>query len=97
MVNPLPGPLRGRINPFNLTPLDCVELVLFAGEALKQCFQNDYSAIDFRTVVIHLRRPQQRFYGLRESDVAAIAMTPKQWADLAQFAGECFNSIDFEG
>lgn len=97
MVNPLPQPLRWVINPSNLTPLDCTELIMFAGEALKQCFQNDYSRIDFRTVVIHLRRPQHQFYGFYEHDVAEIALTPKEWANLAQFAGECFNSIDFEG
>lgn len=97
MVNRLPYRLRMFIAPGNLTFVDCVELMQFAAEALKQCYQNDYSNIDFRTVAIHVRRTQKRFYGIRERDIADVSLSPEEWAELAQFAGEGYNSIDKEG
>lgn len=97
MKNQLPEKLKQFIEPANLTPADCLDLLSIASNALQQCYSQDYSEMSFGFACEWSKCLQDSFYSIRESDgFVETGLTPKEWSELAQFAGERYNLLGGE-
>jgi hypothetical protein len=89
-----PDKLQPFIIPEKLTPVDCVELLLMASEALRQCQKDGHSEMGISHSMDAAEVLQEEFTGIWMHDDFLLAkLTPNEWAQLAQFAAEQFNKL----
>lgn len=83
----LPQKLELFIPIEKATYIDCIDLLMIASNALKQCHSQGYAAMDIATAIEFSDCLQDSFSGIKETDeFLAVTLTVDDWWNLVQFA-----------
>ncbi|MCT7970275.1 hypothetical protein NG799_28570 [Laspinema sp. D1] len=83
----LPQQLESFITPEKLTYTDCLDLLMIASNALKQCHSQGYASMDILNASEWSDCLNDVFEGIAETDEFLDAtLTVEDWSNLAQFA-----------